>query len=143
MRITLVRSEIHQALVDYVKSQINIKEGQSFSIDLVGSEEGFTANVNIEPVKKGSDPAPFVTDSVKQSAESVTKAGADVQAANMTEMTALPVSAPEPAVEASKEDIFKTPAVNIFPTEGSSTPTPVANPKSLFADLEKPKNNIS
>lgn len=51
MQITLVQSEIEQALTDFISSQMTIKEGMAIKIELRATRgaEGFQANIDIVP----------------------------------------------------------------------------------------------
>lgn len=51
MQITLVQSEIEEALSDFVLARMTIKDGMELKIDLAATRgtQGFTANVDIVP----------------------------------------------------------------------------------------------
>lgn len=62
MQITLIQSEIEQALTDYIHSQINVKEGQKITIELKATRgaEGTTAVIDIVAEKPAAKAEPVV-----------------------------------------------------------------------------------
>ena len=62
MQITLIQSEIEQALTDYIHSQINVKEGQKITIELKATRgaEGTTAVIDIVADKPTAKADPVV-----------------------------------------------------------------------------------
>lgn len=49
MKITIVQSEIEQAITNYINEQVNVRPGQKIEIDLAATRgsQGFTAEINI------------------------------------------------------------------------------------------------
>jgi|SaaInlStandDraft_2_1057019.scaffolds.fasta_scaffold171896_2 hypothetical protein len=83
MQITLNQDEIHDALKDYVRQRISIKDNQNIEIDLKNGrgENGTTATINItspnaknvhsisSPTEEQEDTAQDVTDENEDEAE--------------------------------------------------------------------------
>lgn len=156
MQISLVQTEIEQALVDFANSQIKVKEGMQIKVTMKATrgDEGFTATIDIVPV-----------DTVEQTPSLVRTAPAGIKAAvtaakTSTKAETSPAKTPEPdpvvvvaadpstaqqgqiadpqtdAPDPVPETIVEQKVVN-----GPDEPVAAAAPaRSLFANLKKPVN---
>lgn len=138
MQITIVQTEIEQAIENYVKSMISVNDDQKISIDLKATrgDTGMQAFIDIVPRKR-------------------------VQAASITGLVAAatPKADPKPEV---KEEVQETAAVQTEEVEQQAeaeAPTrkgveievdeegnpvkPAGAPKSLFGNLKKPVNQAA
>ena len=145
MQITIVQSEMEEAITDYIRRQISINEGMAIDIDLRATRgaEGFQAIINIRPVAESdarmpaaqsasivSTPAPDVTDVPEPTKplkiqETVTKAK-EAPKATKSPKTA----APKPEPEITLDDVME-----VTDAENDSSADPEADTskvKSLF-----------
>lgn len=55
MQITIVQSEIEKAIIDYIKSQVSVRDDMEIDIDLRATRgaEGFQAIIDIHPKRSG------------------------------------------------------------------------------------------
>ena len=60
MQITIVQSEIEQAIIDHIKTQVSVKEGMAIEVTLRATrgDEGFQAAINIFPESERVPAAP-------------------------------------------------------------------------------------
>ena len=156
MRITIVQSEIEEAITDYIKRQVNLRDDQTIKIDLKATrgEEGYMAEIAIETSKMGIEntkepvtsshivtaeevftppngTALQIENSAQQQAAEMARTEAPVAQAEVTPpQTTEPVQTPSPAA----------PVVASAATQ--SAPTAVPSSKSLFADL-KPQSELN
>jgi hypothetical protein len=110
MQITLVQTQIEQAIEAFVRSKVNLADGQGLNIDLMATrgDAGYTCNINIVDSQEILCPAPLnITETVKEAQEPV---------------------APQAETEITED------------SPNSPPPTPTAKKKSIFAGLEKPVN---
>lgn len=129
MQITLNQAEIEQAIKNYVNDQVNIREGHDIAIDLKAGRgpEGFTATIDIvgdvatKPIQPAAASKPVATP--KPRAERT-------------------VAAQEAAEEAAPEAAPTTQAEPEKAQDGAASEDKqeTEKPKSLFANLGKPKN---
>ena len=150
MQITLIQSEIEQALKNYINDIMSVKDGMEIEIQLKATrgEEGTTAIIDIVPQKpkairgsRTSGEIPAKPEPVKAAA---TPAKAEpVQAAVEAE--------PEPVVESVAEaeaddaeqvgeQAQEPEALEPAPVEAEQAPAEETPRKSLFAGLSKPQN---
>lgn len=144
MQIILPQSELEQAITDYVHGIMNIKDGNTMTIDLKAGRglDGFTATVDI--VKSGT-PVP---------AKTVVPAAIPLTASLVTPMkvTPRPPAKEEPvAVVVVEEVIVVTPEVTAVATKSEQqeaavetkeeTPAEVTPSvrRPLFGSLKKPE----
>lgn len=128
MRITLIQAEIDLAIMNYINSQVNVKEGMTISVDLSATrgENGFTATIDIisakvpklEPVKKD------ISESKPEAPSEVEKAVPPVKEEPK------PLNLVQPVTEATKQE----------PEQPVVIAPAVERPRSLFQGLQKPIN---
>lgn len=158
MQITLNQAEIETAIKKYVNDQVVIREDQDITIDLKAGRgpEGFTANIEIVPA--GSvKPSPEVTSTASSKPLGIAKA-----VSKPTTPTSAPTpAAPEPVAKTASDTLSETAqeaageAPDQAATEGAddgqgdageaqgqeeAAPPSGDKPKSLFANLGKPRN---
>lgn len=153
MQIILTQAEIEIALRKYVNDQVNIREGHEILIDLKAGRgpEGFTANIDIVPVEQ----KPKTPGSKPRERPPLQVAKAPVQAALELPPEAAQQDAqddpPETGtgvaqeVETASESVTDVPETSSDSeggeAEDASPPETKGNkPKSLFANLGKPRN---
>lgn len=103
MQIILIQSEIEEAIIDYVNSQFEIKEGQSIDIDLRATRgaDGFQAFIEIR--KAGSNAARSTAPVAEPAAVAPVVAAQEEVAAPVPEAPAAEEAAPAaPVVPKSK-----------------------------------------
>jgi hypothetical protein len=128
MKIQIVQAEIEQAIVDYISSQIVIKDGMNISVEFTATRgnEGIKADIDI------SNKAAVVTPTaVPQKAPVAAPVVAEVQTPEPVEEVAAEVdSEPETTehVEAEPVEVVVEPEVE------------APKPRSLFKGLTKPVN---
>ena len=132
MQITLVQNEIEQAIKDFVRSQINIKEGMEIIIDLKATRgaDGATANIDIVPATATATPVavkPVVRAVVK---EAVVQPRQEAQ-----------VEEPPADAQAADETVPEAAVSNDPVADEIAEPAPAAPAKSLFSKLTKPVNS--
>lgn len=164
MQVTLVQSEIEQALREFINSQINIKDGMEIVIVLKATrgDEGTTAIIDIvkpEPVADAVKGTAIVSE---PKARTVTAAKnemvKDTPAKQPAVEKAVPVVKEEPAQKATpvvEEELEEQlPDEQTNAAEAGSTgggqiggaaddpapERPVSKAASLFSGLQKPKN---
>ena len=154
MRITIVESEIKEAIVGFVASQLTIKEGQEITVDFKATrgEDGATAEISITtPVAKTPSktlrkvtPAltakPEAPEETKVDEPETTQEVAESVSEPVTVDTAqepenAPVDQAELAEQASAEAQVED--LSAEPEEAKSVP----QTGSLFAKLQRPKND--
>lgn len=147
MQITLVETELKQAITEFVGRQMKIADGMAMNIELSATRgaEGFKATIDIQPSAAivGKELPPF-REAVKV-AESPIRQQPFVPAVVQQASTA---RSPEPTAEAQAEAVEETAAVEeqpgaveiLLPTNEVQAETSGANPRSLFGGLKKPKN---
>jgi hypothetical protein len=149
MQITLVQSEIEEALTNYVMSQINIKAGMKVCIDLTATRgaDGFKAIIDIVPANKVITPKQVTTVATAQ------EPPFDV-ATPVAMPVVLPVTVQQPIQEENKpipevevnsvEEAIVAVTAPVAEEVAVPTPPPVepAPPtvRSLFAGLKRPVN---
>lgn len=158
MQITIVQTEIEQAIQEYIKSHVNIRDGHIITVDLTATrgEAGFKAVIDItndavihsavptEPIKRTPDVALLSHNAEVQQVVSLP------QPKTATEMRqALEAQYEE---EAKKETEAKAEAVVASTAEAVAeatveetapvvtTPSETAKPRSLFGNLRRPVN---
>jgi hypothetical protein len=154
MRITLVQTEIEEALTEYLLKQINISDGQKIEIDLKATrgEEGYLAEISVHSAKNGLDVAPK-----ENTSSSVTTAPVDIFKNPDATMLDVRDSATQAAAEATSTQAptvqaEATPPLTQQPVQSASPAaveaevktetTPTAVPaRSLFGDLSAPVNS--
>lgn len=154
MRITIVESEIKEAIVAFVASQLTIKEGQEITVDFKATrgEDGATAEISIttptvkSPAKTNRKAVPTLT----AKAESAEEAKADIpeQPEEVTESVNEPqtVDSATETKNASVEEAQPTDNVSAEaqaedPSSEPEEATSVPQTGSLFAKLQRPKND--
>lgn len=137
MQITIVQSEIEDAITSYIKSQITVNDDQEISMDLRAGRgaEGYTATINISPKKAGkvvrAAPALRTVQQEVAHEEVAKETEAEVeQEVDEDQTVQEPV---EPAPVAKK-------GVEIEVDEEGNPVKPAGSPKSLFGGLTKPTN---
>lgn len=154
MQVTLVQSEIEQALRDFIHSQISVKEGMEIVIVLKATrgDEGTTAIIDIVKPEAGTAivaaaanvAKPAVTRTVTASKNEVVKETPKAAVVKETpvveepEAKEVPVVVDEPVVEEVKETV----STQVGGAEDEPAPErPVNKAASLFSGLQKPKNS--
>ena len=142
MQITLIQSEIEQALKNYINDIMSVKDGMEIEIQLKATrgEEGTTAIIDIVPQKpkaarggRTSGEIPAKAEPVKAAADPVKAEPAQAVAESVAEAEA---DDAEQVAEQAQEPEAQEPA----PVEAEQAPAEEAPRKSLFAGLSKPQN---
>lgn len=156
MRITLVQSEIEEALTDYIKRQVNLRDGQTISIDFKATRgnEGYSAEIAIDTPSKGivNTKEPVTSNHIVTAEEVFTppngtalqiENSAQQQAAEMARTEApvaqaevIPPQTTEPVQTQSPDAPVVAPAA----TQSAPTSVPDTSSRSLFANLTPPVN---
>lgn len=158
MRITIVQSEIEEAITDYIKRQVNLRDDQSVKIELKATrgEEGYMAEIAIESPKMGivNTTEPVITKPIMTAEEVFTPPnGTALQIENSAQQqaaeqprTQAPVA---PAVETPPQTTETVqvaspaaPVVAPAASQGAPTSVPASESRSLFADL-KPQSALN
>ena len=143
MQITLIQSEIEQALKNYINDIMSVKDGMEIEIQLKATrgEEGTTAIIDIVPQKPKAPRGSRTSGEVPAKAEPVKAAAAPAK------VEAAPaVAEAEPVVEsvaeAEADDAEQVAEQAQEPEVQEPAPVEVeeAPRKSLFAGLSKPQN---
>ena len=143
MQITLIQSEIEQALKNYINDIMSVKDGMEIEIQLKATrgEEGTTAIIDIVPQKpkatrggRSSGEVPAKVEPVKAAAA---KAVAEADLAPVAESVA---EAEADDAEQVAEQAQEPEALEPAPVEAEQAPAEEAPRKSLFAGLSKPQN---
>lgn len=151
MRITLVETEMKEAITSFIKNQLAIKDGQQINISFTAGrgDNGFTAEIDISSAK---EPAPFTTIEVIDKVIDVfsqTRNGTALQTENLAkEQEKAPEIVPEvaPVVQAEVTPPQSTEPAQTAPqaTPAPATepvveaPSAVPQPRSLFSNLTAP-----
>lgn len=158
MQVTLVQSEIEQALREFINSQINIKDGMEIVIVLKATrgDEGTTAIIDIVKPEPVADVVKATAVTSEPKARTVTAAKSEVVKETPTKAAAVekatPVVTEEPVQEAQQQD--QLPDTDSDAAEAGSNGSgqvggatdepaperPVSKAASLFSGLQKPKN---
>lgn len=146
MKITIVQTEIEEAIRDFMRKQIAVQEGMVITMDLRATrgDEGFIANIDISPatstehVLVRETPAPAQTDPVVVKPR-VTKPAAVVTKAAEPAETEVEAQTPtdEPAPVAAQTIADPEPD-GIEEVEGAA---PLAAKPSIFAGLRRPSSD--
>ena len=145
MRITLVQAEIDQAIVNYINSQVNVKDGMSITVDLSATrgENGFTATIDIvhanSPRITRDLPTKVILATVAEPTKETVK---PVELAAPTPLVAHPQTTTTPAMEEEKRTTQEQPVVATAQVNPLAAPV-AERPRSLFAGLQKPTNQPS
>lgn len=158
MQITLVETEIKQALIEYLGRQMKVADGMEMIIDLSATRgaEGFKANINIQPVAQitSIQPSAFTPPVFVPKAtvvESTIKQAVVHSTARTPEPGVVEDEAPfeaasvaeAPAEAGNLSDTSQSPdSENVQPAQdqAGNGEAPAASPRSLFGNLKKPKN---
>ena len=142
MQITLIQSEIEQALKNYINDIMSVKDGMEIEIQLKATrgEEGTTAIIDIVPQKPKAVRGSRSSGEVPAKAEPV-KAAAVPAKAEAVQAAAVEAEA-ESVAEAEADDAEQVAeqAQEPAPVEAEQAPAEEAPRKSLFAGLSKPQN---
>lgn len=159
MQITLVQSEIEQAIKDYIHSQIKVRDGMEIKIDLSATRgaDGFKATIDIVESNAASPAPAAVVDPVKTAAPvkstpmaAVVKEAAQAPAEQQPQEAASQAAAStEAATNAVAQANAESDAEEAASENGGQEPAeeqaqdPVTPPagKSLFSGLRKPQNS--
>lgn len=165
MQITLIQSEIEEALTAYIHSQITVKEGQKITIELKATRgaEGTTAVIDIvadkggvaEPVRPAANSGASKPATDKPKAEVKAKAEVKPEVVedkpDTAEDTAADSNALDQATEAgdvanngdaSADDAGQSGEAGVADAgEAEAAADPAPAKKSLFAGLQRPKND--
>ena len=150
MQITLIQSEIEQALKNYINDIMSVKDGMEIEIQLKATrgEEGTTAIIDIVPQKPKASRGGRTSGEIPAKPEPVKAAAAPVKA---EPAQAVAEAAPEPVAESVAEaeaddaeqvaeQAQEPEALEPAPVEAEQAPAEEAPRKSLFAGLSKPQN---
>ena len=150
MQITLIQSEIEQALKNYINDIMSVKDGMEIEIQLKATrgEEGTTAIIDIVPLKTKPARAARVSGETSGKSDTVRAAAAPAKvdpAPAQVAVEAEPVA--ESVAEAEADDAEQVAeqaqepeAQEPAPVEAEQAPAEEAPRKSLFAGLSKPQN---
>ena len=146
MKITIVQTEIEEAIRDFMRKQIAVQEGMVITMDLRATrgDEGFIANIDISPdtsteqVLVRETPAPAQTEPLAVKPR-VTKPAAVVNKAAEPVETEVEAQTPtdEPAPVAAQTIADPEPD-GIEEVEGAA---PLAAKPSIFAGLRRPSSD--
>ena len=144
MQITLIQSEIEQALKNYINDIMSVKDGMEIEIQLKATrgEEGTTAIIDIVPQKPKASRGGRTSGEVPAKAEPA-KAAAQAKAeAAQAVAEAAPEPVAESVAEAEADDAEQVAEQAQEPEVQEPAPVEVeeAPRKSLFAGLSKPQN---
>ena len=145
MQITLIQSEIEQALKNYINDIMSVKDGMEIEIQLKATrgEEGTTAIIDIVPQKPKVSRGGRTSGEVPAKAEPVKAAAVPAKAeAAQVVAEAAPEPVAESVAEAEADDAEQVAeqAQEPAPVEAEQAPAEEAPRKSLFAGLSKPQN---
>ena len=157
MQITLNQTEIETALRRYVNEQVNIREGHEVIIDLKAGrgENGFSATIDIVPADAPKVSEPVTPAKPLGIAKEVVRAkpqpiqATQIPDASESAQEAAQEAAPETATTAQAEPETAATATDTAEEQGSEggeeeqapPPETTDKPKSLFANLQKPRNS--
>jgi hypothetical protein len=141
MQITLVQTEIEDAIRNYVNSQLVVREGMRIDIDLSATRgpQGFTAMIDI--VSDEVAPTNGVTSQPEDPAPQLDKAVAATPRTRRA--SAKPEPQAEPEVVEANNDVAEAPDQPVAEAEDTSedVPSTSAPKRSLFAAQTQPKND--
>ena len=149
MQITLIQSEIEQALKNYINDIMSVKDGMEIEIQLKATrgEEGTTAIIDIVPQKPKAVRGSRTSGEVPAKAEPAKAAAPAKAEAAQTVAEAAPEPVAESVAEAEADDAEQVAeqaqepeALEPAPVEAEQAPAEEAPRKSLFAGLSKPQN---
>ena len=142
MQITLIQSEIEQALKNYINDIMSVKDGMEIEIQLKATrgEEGTTAIIDIVPQKPKAARGGRTSGEVPAKAEPVKAAAAPVKAEPAQAVTESVAEAEADDAEQVAEQAQEPEALEPAPVEAEQAPAEEAPRKSLFAGLSKPQN---
>lgn len=142
MQITLIQSEIEQALKNYINDIMSVKDGMEIEIQLKATrgEEGTTAIIDIVPQKPKAARGGRTSGEVPAKAEPVKAAAAPVKAEPAQAVAESVAEAEADDAEQVAEQAQEPEAQEPAPVEAEQAPAEEAPRKSLFAGLSKPKN---
>lgn len=137
MQITLIQSEIEQALKNYINDIMSVKDGMEIEIQLKATrgEEGTTAIIDIVPQKPKAARGGRTSGEIPAKAEPVKATAAPVKAE-----PAQAVAESVAEAEADDAEQVAEQAQEPAPVEAEQAPAEEAPRKSLFAGLSKPQN---
>ena len=149
MQITLIQSEIEQALKNYINDIMSVKDGMEIEIQLKATrgEEGTTAIIDIVPQKPKASRGGRTSGEVPAKAEPAKAAAPAKAEAAQAVAEAAPEPVAESVAEAEADDAEQVAeqaqepeALEPAPVEAEQAPAEEAPRKSLFAGLSKPQN---
>lgn len=142
MQITLIQSEIEQALKNYINDIMSVKDGMEIEIQLKATrgEEGTTAIIDIVPQKPKAARGGRTSGEVPAKAEPVKAAAAPVKAEPAQAVAESVAEAEADDAEQVAEQAQEPEAQEPAPVEAEQAPAEEAPRKSLFAGLSKPQN---
>lgn len=121
MQITITQIEIEAAIIDYIKSQITVKDNMAITVDLRATRgaEGNTAIIDISPA------TPVVSTEPVKRVVTQTAVSAQPIKTEKAEPSAWPIPEAEPEIPVVAE---------------AEPEVPVTAGKSLFGGMKKPVN---
>ena len=127
MQITITQTEIELAITDYIKSQINVRDGMEIKIDIKATrgDQGMTAMIDIVPANTAVVQPAAATTNKARTVVTKDEPKEDVKDA--------PVELPDDA-----NDNGPAPEPEVEKTEPK--PEKEVKRSGLFADLKKPEN---
>lgn len=142
MQITLIQSEIEQALKNYINDIMSVKDGMEIEIQLKATrgEEGTTAIIDIVPQKPKAVRGSRTSGEIPAKAEPVKAATAPVKAEPAQAVAESVAEAEADDAEQVAEQAQEPEALEPAPVEAEQAPAEEAPRKSLFAGLSKPQN---
>lgn len=142
MQITLIQSEIEQALKNYINDIMSVKDGMEIEIQLKATrgEEGTTAIIDIVPQKPKAARGGRSSGEIPAKAEPVKAAAAPVKAEPAQAVAESVAEAEADDAEQVAEQAQELEAQESAPVEAEQAPAEEAPRKSLFAGLSKPQN---
>lgn len=139
MQLILPQSELEQAITDYVHGIMNIKDGNTMTIDLKAGRglDGFTATVDI--VKSGTSvPAKTVVPAATPMTTTVMTPMKVVPRPSTKEESAASITTEEPEVTPVADKSEQQDAAVEAKEEVTAETTPVVR-RPLFGSLKKPE----
>lgn len=147
MQIIIAQAEIEQAIINYIHSQINVKDGMSISVDLKATrgDQGTTAIIDIVPTTEVAAPTAVVeAEPVVETPIRRTRQPAAVAVTPVTKPADKPVEASvkeEEVIDTSPSSPLAEETADENPAEeAAEEEPPAAKPQSLFANLKNPRN---
>ena len=142
MQITLIQSEIEQALKNYINDIMSVKDGMEIEIQLKATrgEEGTTAIIDIVPQKPKAARGGRTSGEIPAKAEPVKAAAAPVKAEPAQAVAESVAEAEADDAEQVAEQAQEPEAQEPAPVEAEQATAEEAPRKSLFAGLSKPQN---